>query len=656
MPLYSLTRCAEPRFEAAMADAAAPAVRARAAIPDLGSLGVGVLTAAGTGALAAADGGYFAPSWGWTALVGLWVVAVWLVLDRVELGAGALGAAFLGAFAGLAGWTWLSLLWTENTTQTALEGFRLLGYLGAAAVLLLVVRRQTAPALLRGVLAAITVVSSYGLATRLFPDRLGSYDPIATYRLSEPLGYWNGLGIFAAMGALLALGIFARDPRLLARCLGGAAFPVLLCTVFFTFSRGAWISLAVGFAAAFVLDPRRLQLVVAAVAAGIPAALALWAAFSSEALTERDSPLSSAVDQGRVVALILVGCALLAAAAAVALVLAQRHVRPSRSIRLAFATILALLAVGAGSAVLVNFGGPAGLVRDAYDAFKVPPPESENLEQRLFSFSGSYRPELWEAAWDQYRDHPVLGSGPGTYEQYWNLHRPIPHIVRDAHSVYLETLAELGIVGLVFLVVVLGTPLVAAFAARREPLAVGALGAYTAYLVHAGIDWDWELTGVTLPALACGVALIALRPTGPVPAVPQRGVRFASAAGAVVLAGVAVVGLVGASATSASQAAAQASPPDYGEAESQARKARRWAPWSSEPWQRLGEAQLARGELVAARRSFRKAIDKEPNDWQLWFDLAQASSGPSRTAALAEALRLNPRSPELRAYREELGL
>jgi hypothetical protein len=636
-----------------MADAAAPAARARTATPDIGSLAVGVTAAVGIGALAAADGGYFAPSWGWTGLIGLWVVAAWLLLDRVELRGGALGAAFLGALAGLAGWTWLALAWTENTTQTALEGFRMLGYLGAAAALLVVIRRATAPALIRGVLAAITVVSTYGLATRLFPDRLGTYDPVATYRLSEPLGYWNGLGIFAAMGALLALGLVARERTIAARCLAAAAFPVLLCTVFFTFSRGAWVALAFGFAAAFALDPRRLHLVVSAIAVAIPAALALWASFSSEALTKRDSPLSAAVDQGRAVALIIVGCALLAAAAAVVLTVAERRVTPSRSYRLAFATVLALLVVGAAGAVLVNFGGPAGLVRDAYDAFKLPPPESANLERRLFSFSGSYRPELWEAAWDQYRDDAILGSGPGTYEQYWNLHRPIPHIVRDAHSVYLEMLAELGAVGFALLVVVLVTPVVAAFAVRREPFAVGAIGAYAAYLVHAGIDWDWELTGVTLPALACGAALIALRSTASAPALPARRMRFLGAAVAIVLAGVAFVGLVGASATAASQQAAESSPPEYAEAEQQARKARRWVPWSSEPWQRLGEAQLARGELVAARRSFRKAIAKEPSDWQLWFDLAQATTGAAQEAALVEALRLNPRSPELQAFRRD---
>jgi O-Antigen ligase/Tetratricopeptide repeat len=640
-----------------MADAAAPAVRARAAVPDLGALAVGVAAAAAMSTLAAADGGYFPPAWGWAALVGLWIAAAWLLLDRVELRVGTLGIAFLGAFAGLTGWTWLSLLWTDNTEQTVLEGFRLLAYLGAAAALLLVVRRSTAPALLRGVLAAITLVSLYGLATRLFPDRLGTFDPITGYRLSEPLGYWNGLGIFAAMGLLLALGVLARDSSLVARCLAAAVSPALACTLFFTFSRGAWIALAAGYLAAFVLDPRRLHLVVATITAGIPSALALWGAYSSEALTKQDSPLSAAADQGKVVALIIVLCAALAAGGVAGLAVAERRVQPTRSVRLAFATVLALLAVGAAGAVLVNFGGPVGLVRDAYDAFQAPPPAtSEGLQQRLFSFSGAYRLELWEAAWEDFRENPLLGSGAGTYEQYWNRHRPIAHIVRDAHSLYLETLAELGVVGLLLLLIAFGAPAVAAFGARREPLAVGAIGAYAAYLLHAGVDWDWELTGLTLPALACGVALLALRPgSASVPLVPRPGVRFAGAAVLVALAGVALVGLVGFSANSASEEALESSPPDYAKAEDEARKARRRARWSSEPWQRLGEAQLGAGDLAAARASFRKAIAKEPTDWQLWFRLAEASSRAEQRRALAEALRLNPLSPELAALSDELG-
>jgi hypothetical protein len=639
-----------------MADAAAPAVRARATVPDLGSVAVGVASAAGMGALAAADGGYFPPAWGWTALVGLWIAAAFLLLGRAEVFSGRLGAIFLGGVGGLAAWTWLSLLWTESTTQTALEGFRLLAYLGVAAALVLVVRRETAPALLYGTTAAISLVSTYGLLSRLFPDRIGTFDPVAGYRLSDPLGYWNGLGIFAAIGAVLAVGLVARDPRLVTRCLAGAAFPLLLATVYFTFSRGAWIALGIGILAAFALDPRRLQLAVALAVVGIPGALAVLTCSSSDALTNRDSPLDAAVDQGQEVALLLGLLALLAAGGAGALMLAERRVTPSRGVRLAFAAVLTVLAAGALLGAFVRFGGPVSLVDRAYDAFKAPPEEldSTDLTTRLFTFTGGYRVELWTAAWDDYKANPILGSGPGTYEQYWNLHRPIPHIVRDAHSLYLETLGELGIVGLVFLALALGVPLIAAWGARREPLAIGAFGAYVAYLVHAAIDWDWELTAVTVPALACAVALLVLRPQA-VPLDPGPRLGIGAAVAAIALAGLALVGLVGAHAAATSRAEAQPPSADYGKAERQARRARTWAPWSSEPWQLLGEAQLGAGDLAAARRSFEKAIDKEPDDWALWFDLAQASTGAERERALAEASRLNPLSPELAAFRQEQG-
>jgi O-antigen ligase len=635
-----------------MADAAAPAVRARAAVPDLASLAIGVAAAAGMGALAAADGGYFAPAWGWTALVGLWIVAAWLLLGRVELGTGTLGAVFLGGVVGLAAWTWLSLFWTDNAVQTTLEGFRMLAYLGVAAALLLVVKRETTPALLRGVLAAITLVATYGLATRLFPDRLGAYDPIATYRLSEPVGYWNGLGVFAAIGVLLALGTVARDRSVVARCLAGASFTLLAATLYFTFSRGGWIALGVGFLAAFALDPRRLQLVVAAIAVGIPAGIAVWIGSTSEALTVQDSPLSDAVRQGEEVALFVLLLAVASAGAAGCLWAAERRVVPGRGLRLAFAGALVVVLVAGLIGAFARFGGPVAIVEDAYDSFSGPPPSaSGNLQERLFSFSGSYRTELWDEAWADYRANPVLGSGPGTYVQYWNLHRPIPHIVRDAHNLYLEMLAELGSLVLALLLVALGAPLVAALGARREPLAVGAFGAYVAYLAHAAVDWDWELLGVTVPALACGVALLALRPEHSAPVVPGPRLRIAGAAVAIALAVPAFVGLVGSSALAASEVAAQASPPDYAKAEDEARKARGWARWSSEPWQRLGEAQLGRGEPAAARESFRRAIAEEPADWFLWFRLAEASSGAQRERALAEASRLNPLSPEIAEFR-----
>jgi cytochrome c-type biogenesis protein CcmH/NrfG len=90
---------------------------------------------------------------------------------------------------------------------------------------------------------------------------------------------------------------------------------------------------------------------------------------------------------------------------------------------------------------------------------------------------------------------------------------------------------------------------------------------------------------------------------------------------------------------------------------SEARHARqviRWAPWSSQGWQQLGEAQLAQRQVAAARRSFRKAAKKDPRDWSIWLELATAETGAARHKALAEARRLNPRSAEIAQFVQAL--
>jgi Flp pilus assembly protein TadD len=92
------------------------------------------------------------------------------------------------------------------------------------------------------------------------------------------------------------------------------------------------------------------------------------------------------------------------------------------------------------------------------------------------------------------------------------------------------------------------------------------------------------------------------------------------------------------------------------DSESDAKKAMRWARWSSDPWQLAGEAQLAQNRLEDARKSFRTAISKDPHDWELWVELALASPQPARRRAALVALHLNPLSPEIAASHPLLGL
>jgi len=285
------------------------------------------------------------------------------------------------------------------------------------------------------------------------------------------------------------------------------------------------------------------------------------------------------------------------------------------------------------------------MVRKAYNAFTAPPTRTRDLNARLFNLSGNRRAQLWHVAWRDVKAHPLLGSGAGSWDRYWLQHRTTELSVQDAHSLYLETLAELGPPGLLLLLAALGLPLVAAVRNRRHPLVPIAAAAYVVYLVHAIADWDWELAGVTLAAIMCALACILAGREDSEPRELGTRARIGLGLAATALGVVALVGLAGNIALAQSDSAAQAG--HWRSAERHAHTAIRWTPWSPAGWQSLAEAQLALHERANARRSLHKALAKDPNDWVLWLDLVSASSGKEQLAALDKAFRLNPLSPEI---------
>jgi O-antigen ligase len=596
------------------------------------------------GALAFANGGYFPVAWGWSGLALLWLAAIALALG-VAVEVGVRERLFLGALAGLTIWMSLSLLWTSSVPETVLEVERMLVYLAAGVAGVLLLRRSSVSALLIAIWVAIAVVCAYGLATRLFPDQLAVYDPVSGSRLSDPVGYWNAFGIIAAMGALLALGLAARSGPLV-RCLAGASSVVLLLTLYFTFSRGGWIAFFAGLATVIALDRRRLQLITTAFVLAPWPALAIWAASTSPALTHLGATLSAATRDGHGLAVIAIALAVAAGLAMVALDWLEATVSVPHMLQRFYVGTLVFVLVASMLVVFGRYGFPPTLARKAYDAFSTPTPDQgANLNQRLFSLSGNGRTEQFHTVWQQVTDHPVLGGGAGSYADYWFQHRRVNATVHDAHNLYLETLAELGAPGLLLLALVLGIPLAAVRRARSSPLASVAFAAYIAYLLHAAIDWDWEMPAVTLAALFCGLALLAAARRDGKPKVLRPRVRWTALGGTAALIGFVLLGLLGNGAVSASSKSTDAG--HYSRAESQARRATHFAPWSAEPWRRLGEAQAVAGDLAAARASFRKAITKDRRDWTLWFELADASRGAERQRALAEASLLNPLSPEI---------
>jgi tetratricopeptide (TPR) repeat protein len=612
----------------------------------------GIFGAAVVALPAAVHGGYFPTSWGWEALMLLAVAAIALsARTRIHLSRWEVAA--LIAVAGLLAWTVLSTLWASSAAWPIRESERTLVYVGGLLAMLLVVRRSCYRMLLSGVWVGIAAVSGYGLATRLFPGWQSTFDSFGGYRLSEPIGYWNGLGIIAAMGVLLALGIAARARATVMRMVAASSVPVLATAVYFTYSRGAWIALAIGLVTALGLDARRLQLVTSILLTGAFGGAAVALASRSAGLTQVQASRSNAVHDGRQLAVELLALGVAAGLSAVLLYYGERRISSDQQVRMIYAIALVLALVATITTVFVRYGDPATLARKGYHSLNATPPGGTDLNKRLFSISSAHRIDHWRVAWKEYRALPWLGSGAGTYEQYWRKDRHTEFNVRNAHNLYLETLATLGPVGLALLISLLVLPLLAAVRMRRSSLVPLACGAYVAFLLHAAIDWDWQLPAVTLAALACGAALLVAARGLTQPRALTMRIRVPLVAVTLLLFVAALVGLRGNLALAASNKAADQL--NWNKSAREARTAMDWAPWSSDPWRQLAEAQYAQGQFPAARASFRKAITKDPENWLLWAELGVASEGQARHIAIGHAFRLNPLAPELADYRKEFG-
>jgi tetratricopeptide (TPR) repeat protein len=375
-------------------------------------------------------------------------------------------------------------------------------------------------------------------------------------------------------------------------------------------------------------------------------AIAVGIASSSDALTHLTAALDAATRDGHGLAVIAIGLVVCASLTMLAVDWIGSVISVSYRVRRVYAGTLLFLLAAVLIAIFGRYGFPPTLAEKGYHAFAKSSGGAEDLNSRLFSLSGNGRVENWHTAWQEARANPVLGGGAGTFGEFWMQHKRIPDTVHDAHNLYLESLAELGPLGLLLLLLVFGTPLAAIRRARAAPLVPIVFGAYCAFLLHAAADWDWEMPAITLTALFCGIALLAAGRPEREPNALRGGVRLTGLVATAGVFGFALLGLLGNSAVSASSKSTDAG--HFARATSQARSAMSYLPWSPEPWRKLGEAQQLSGNVAAARASFQKAVEKDPRDWTLWYELALASHGAARERALAEASRLNPLDARLK--------
>lgn len=591
-----------------------------------------------------ASGGYFPSEWGLLLLVfALVVLTAAMTAERIAVGRRE--AVLLAALAGLAGWQLASAGWSSGPDGPVLEAERTLVYLSAAAAPLVCLRRELVASLLAGIVAGAVVIAVAGLGNRLVAGELGDpADPVSGIRLDDPIGYANAVGILVVLGGLLAAALALRAAPYAAAAAGGALVP-LASALAFTFSRGALVALAAGVVVLLLLEwERGRALAGLMLLAAAPAAAALLSVRSplAEALT---TPAQADAAGRR----LLWELGLLVAAGAAAGAIVPQVARRAAPYAV---VVVGLCTVAAAIAVLTL--GPRSLAADAVDRVRADPAVTgSDVPGRLLSLSTSGRTAYWRVAWRMVERRPLTGEGAASYERWWLRDRPVASYARDAHNLYLETLAELGPVGLALLLLALATPLAALRNRVRHPATPAAGAAYAAFLVHAGLDWDWEVPAVTLVALAAGASLIVLsRPSRSARLWTPR-LRAATVAATAIVGAVALVAHVGNRAAAASEEALARD--DVSGAVADARRARTWQPWAAAPMRLLAEAELARGDDAAATRSLRDAIRRDPENWRAWYDLAVVTTGRDQAAAVRRTAALNPLSPELQDLRAELA-
>jgi hypothetical protein len=399
-------------------------------------------------------------------------------------------------------WVGLSSGWSRILDFAARDADRFGMYCAAFALALAVMRspaiRRSAPGVL---LAGIAVVCLYSLAGRLLPHLVHQQSNYE--RLNEPFTYWNALGAFSGFGTLIGVALAGDQswPRRWRALACAAAVPCGLAA-FLTLSRGVAASVLAGLVVCVAVRWGRSTLLAAAcvlASLGVLAAI-LLAGFPDVLSAHGDT--SAQASQG---AAFLPIAVVATAAAGVAY---SRLARSSAG-RGRFAAAPRLRAGIAIATVPVVLAVAIAVAGHGKEKTGVPSNASRFIRPE------TNRGHYWRVALDAFARHPLDGVGSGSFAAEWSIHRGSDQPAVDAHSVYVETLAELGLVGALLLAALVGTVATgaarAARAAPRDGTVLAGVAVLTAFAVHMGLDWDWEMPAVALIPLILAAALLQPR-------------------------------------------------------------------------------------------------------------------------------------------------
>ncbi len=614
---------------------------------------MGIAVAATIFALSYADGGFASTTRAYAGIAAWWLLGIGAAVGIAGARAGVnrLALVALGLFAAFAVWILISINWASDAERAFAQFNQVSLYVAVLAIAIVLARLVPASWVVGGVALALSAIATVALVSRCFPSTFGlqaggSYIQALVNRLSFPLGYWNGLGIEVALAYPLLLAIMTSRRSRVASALAALPLPVIAAVMYLTSSRGAFVAAAVGVIAYVVLTPRRWGAFASLVVAGAGGAVAVATLAHKVALANGNIKLPAAVSEGHHAAVVIgIACVLTSLVWLGLAELGRRMSTPPRVVGIALVVAIVGLAI-----VAIIASHPV----ERFHQFKTNPPvagtHATGATNHLLNSSGSGRWQFWGAAVSEFRAHPLNGGGAGSWEAWWLQHGSLPLPSEFAHSLYLEALAELGIVGLLLIA---GAVVVAVVGAVRSALAlksgeVAAAGACgIAFFVAAAYDWVWQLAGIAVVGVGMlGFALGAL----PARRATAWG-RFGAFRPAIALVAVAAiipqyVILAAGSHLRNSQIAFTAR--DGARARSEALAAKAIEPWAASPYLQLGFVAEAEGRSAEAVQWGREAIRHSRQDWDVWANAAIFETNAGNVAAarrdLAEARRLNPHS------------
>jgi hypothetical protein len=433
-------------------------------------------------------------------------------------------ALTLGGLLGIGIWSLTSTTWAESVENATVSGNRWLAYGALLLLMLVLLGSDRRSAVLLGAAGLGVSAVAISVLARLLGGNPGTL--FLGGRLNSPLGYINGEGCLFVIGFWLCFAV-AESRRAPLAAVGAGLATLMACLAILTQSRGTALAMLVALVVVVAIVPGRTRriyglLVVAAVMAlAAPDLLHLY---------DNTSAGSVSVQAGHVAGRATLLAAIAAGLAWGVLTLgweltASRRPWTSKakatgSWLLVIPIVIALI-VAVGSAhridrsVSKQWHAFTNLAAPSYGGGAASADQS-----RLLSGSGN-RYDYWRIAWRVWREHPVLGVGAGNYPHPYYLQRATTEDIDQPHSVELQALSELGIVGALLLVCFISG--IGWGIARMHPAAVrlqlsralmvGGVGTVAAWLGQTSVDWMHLLPGLT--AIAIAAAAVLVRPRSP---------------------------------------------------------------------------------------------------------------------------------------------